>query len=157
MSICNTAVAGVCVYAHRYFELGEASVECTLDLATEMNDVRCCKPHYSHSCSRVSLPTFILQGDHLTHLHLQRANKIHFKILLQSAWLPPWVNISSFMNSKKNNTFWAAAKIRTAEESDICFMFISGGVKQWQIFCHFTQVSYPGLWDEKSVAPSKAV
>lgn len=45
--------------------------------------------------------------------------------------LPPRVSLSSFMNSKKNNTFWEAAKIRTAGESDICFMFISGGVRQW--------------------------
>lgn len=43
--------------------------------------------------------------------------------------LPPWVSLSSFINSK--NTFWVAAKIRTAGEPDICFMFISGGVKQW--------------------------
>jgi len=71
-------------YAHRYFELGEASADGTLDLPTEMNDVRCCKPHYSHSCSRVSLPAFTLQGDHLTYLHLPCAHKIHFTILLQS-------------------------------------------------------------------------
>lgn len=95
---------GVCVHVHRYFEKGEASVDCTLDPPTEMNDVKCCKPHYSHSCSRVSLPTFTLQGVHLTHLRLQCARKIHFMILLQSVWLPSWVNISSFIIPKRTTS-----------------------------------------------------
>lgn len=112
-------------YAHRYFEV---SVDCTLDLPAEMNDARYCKPHYSHSCNRLSLPVFTLKRYHLTHLHLQCSHKMYFMTLLQSVWFPPRVNLSSFINSKKNNTFWAAAKIRTVEESDICFMFITGGV-----------------------------
>lgn len=72
-----------CVFRHSYSQLEEDSVDCILDLPAAMNDVRCCKPHYFHSWSKVSLPTFTLQRDHLTHLHLQCAHKIHFMTLLQ--------------------------------------------------------------------------
>lgn len=79
----HTAGVCVCVYADQYFEQGEASVGCTLDLPAEMNDVECCETHYSHSCPRLRLPMLTLQGHHLTHLHLRCAHKIHFMILLQ--------------------------------------------------------------------------